>query len=147
MTSKPAYPFSVTAYQWFYRQAPIHYMVLALVFLGSLLVLGGQEQSVQALPSPMAHMDKVYHFMAFSTLATLGWFYFKGTQAWRVIAAVALAGVLDETHQAFLSFRTADIADLATDIGAALVAVTLLRALHRFVGRHDPSFFRLACSR
>lgn len=147
MTSKPQYPFSVGAYQWLYRQAPIYYMVLAFAFLGALLSLGGQEQTVHALPSPIAHMDKVYHFMAFSTLAALGWFYFKGARAWRVIVAVALAGVIDETHQASLSFRTADVADLATDIGAALVAVALLQALHRFTGSHDPSFFRLASSR
>lgn len=127
-------------YQWFYRQASACYLVLALLFLTTLLVLGGQQDTVNALPSPVANMDKVYHFAAFSILAFFTWFYFKGAAIWKVVALVALAGVIDEAHQALLAFRTADLADLLTDVLAAALTAYLLRAQHQQAQMHDASF-------
>ena len=102
--------------------------------MSALLYLGGREDAVHTLPSPVENMDKVYHFLAFSFLAGLSWFYFKGQRGWRAIAVVGLAGFIDEAHQAFLSFRTADMLDWTTDVGAACFTVAVLHLWKRTAG-------------
>jgi VanZ family protein len=79
----------------------------------------------------LAHFDKVVHFALYATLGVLlaralGWRW-PGT-FWRVlvvawILAVAY-GASDETHQLFVTGRSADLADLAADAVGALVGAT-----------------------
>lgn len=120
---------AINLYNRLIRQNRMIYGLASVLFMCALLYLGGREQAVHALPTPIENMDKVYHFMAFSFLASLTWFYFKGKQTWGVIAMVGLAGFIDEAHQALLTFRTADIMDWTTDVGAACFAVAVLTHL------------------
>ncbi len=98
--------------------------VVIMVFL--LFYLGAQPIAVNLFPEPW---DRLAHFVAFGAMAGLLGLGASPRQPLRVILAVSLVGVLDEWRQLYLPGRSADIADLLTDVVAAIAVVTLLEWL------------------
>lgn len=101
--------------------------VSAAVLVLLLFYLGAQPFAVGLFPEPW---DKLAHFLAFGSITGLLWVGTAGRMPWQLIVIAAAIGALDEWHQAFLPGRTMDMADLASDIGAAIFTVIALQALH-----------------
>jgi VanZ family protein len=70
--------------------------------------------------------DKVWHFLAYSTLTLLLWIATDGRRPVLVVAAVMVLGALDETRQAFLPARSADSLDFLADLCAAVATAGVL---------------------
>jgi VanZ family protein len=84
-------------------------------------------------------LDKVTHFFlyaveAFLLYRAIGWGGRSGLALSRIVAitgTMALWGMLDETHQAWIPGRTMDSGDLYADIAGAAVGATLAASLSR----------------
>jgi len=88
---------------------------------------------------PVANSDKLLHFLAFYTLAFLLDFSFPKIR-FGVLQIIVLIGygILIEYVQSFLPNRSADIADLLTDVvGIAVYAVTIPLLLPLFFYQQD----------
>jgi VanZ family protein len=103
-------------------------LLLALAFIVLLLYLGAQPFAVGLFAEPW---DKLAHFLAFSALTALLWAGTAGRMPLAVIAMVVAVGAIDEWHQSWLPGRSADIYDLLTDMGAAIVVAAWLQVSTR----------------
>lgn len=95
----------------------------ALVIIIGLFWVGAKPIAVGLFPAPL---DKVAHFATFGLIAALLWLSFQRGYPLLVIALVSAIGAADEFHQRFLPGRSASLEDLATDIFAAVMIVSLL---------------------
>jgi len=98
-------------------------IVLAVVVVGSLV-------SPSSLPTPgLAGSDKLQHAVAYFALALVA-FYATARDRWFAVAVgVAALGAGVEVAQAFLSYRTASVADAAANVvGVAAALVVSLVA-------------------
>jgi VanZ family protein len=104
------------------RKVAVVAVVLAVVVVGSLV-------SPSSLPTPgFAGWDKLQHAAAYFALALVG-FYASDRDRWLAVAVgVAALGAGIEATQAFLSYRTASVADAAANVVgvAAALVVSLL---------------------
>ncbi|HEX5804265.1 MAG TPA: VanZ family protein [Azospira sp.] len=111
-------------------------LLLAGAIVALLLGLGGQPVAAGLIPAPW---DKAAHFVVYATIAALLRFGIGGRHPWRLVTVVAVIGCLDEWRQMAVPGRSADLADLATDILAAAFAIaagewwTTLRRARRTV--------------
>ncbi len=103
----------------------------ALFIIASLFWAGSKPIAVGLFPAPL---DKVAHFATFGLIAALLWLFFKRDHPLLVIAIVSTVGAADEFHQRFLPGRSAGLDDLAADIFAAVVIVSLLKYARRREG-------------
>ena len=100
----------------------------ALFLIVSLFWVGAEPIAVGLFPGPV---DKVAHFATFGLITALLWLSFQRGHPLLVIAIVSATGAADEFHQRFLPGRSASLEDLATDILAAIVIVTLMKHARR----------------
>jgi VanZ family protein len=85
--------------------------------------------------------DKAVHFMFFGVMAFLLWITTDKRWPLAVWAVVAMIGVIDETHQAFVPGRTSDVNDwLADGFGAA----TALMVARKTTPREPAGFTQIA---
>jgi hypothetical protein len=96
----------------------------ALFLIVSLFWVGAKPIAVGLFPGDM---DKVAHFATFGLIAALLWLSFQRGHPLIVIAIVSATGAADEFHQRYLPGRSASLEDLAADIFAAIVIVTLMK--------------------
>lgn len=78
------------------------------------------------------HLDKVAHFATFALIAAMLWLSFQRGRPLLVIAIVSAIGAADEFHQYYLPGRSASVVDMAVDIFAAVVIVSLLKYARRY---------------
>jgi VanZ family protein len=74
----------------------------------------------------------VLHSIAYAVLAALWFIGSRGSplaRASKAVLAVAVMGASDEFVQSFFPYRGADVRDWAVDVGAAIVASSLLTLL------------------
>lgn len=74
----------------------------------------------------------VLHSIAYAVLAALSFTGSRGSplaRAGKAVLAVAVMGAGDEFVQSFFPYRGADVRDWAVDVGAAIVAASLLTLL------------------
>jgi VanZ family protein len=100
----------------------------ALFIIIGLFWGGTKPVAVGLFPGPL---DKVAHFATFALIAALLWFSFQCSRPLLVIVMVSAIGIADEFHQFFLPGRSANMADMATDIFAAVFMVYLLKYARR----------------
>lgn len=103
------------------RLTPALSLAAAAVLVLSLFVSAPATGGLLASP-----WDKLVHFGFFGCITLLLAIGFGGRVHLAFIAAV-LAGVADESYQAFLPTRHADWGDLLTDVVAATCAALLAR--------------------
>ena len=96
----------------------------AIFLIVSLFWVGAKPIAVGLFPG---QLDKVAHFATFGLIAALLWLYFQRSHPLLVIAIVSATGAADEFHQQFLPGRSASLEDLAADIIAAILIVTLMK--------------------
>ena len=102
----------------------------AFAFFALMVAIGAIPGEAKALSAMVD--DKLLHFAAYSCLAGMIYFSLAGgpaNRALRTLLAIALLGGLDETIQSFMPYRSADLADWAFDMLAALFVVLLLPLL------------------
>jgi VanZ family protein len=92
------------------------------------LLLVAQIFSLSSLPFDMREpWDKIWHFIAYASLALLLWIATDGRWPTLVIAGVILLGGLDELRQSFIPSRSADMWDFCADaVAAALTGAVLM---------------------
>lgn len=106
----------------------------ALFLVTSLFWLGAKPVAVGLFPAPL---DKVAHFATFGLIAALLWLSTQRGHPLLAIAIVSAIGAADEFHQRFLPGRSAGLDDLAADILAAVVIISLLKhARQRHASSH-----------
>lgn len=107
-------------------------MIATRLILGVILMFISWQATIRnGISVPVANSDKVLHFLAFYTLAVLVDFAFPRSR-FGVIKIIMLIGygLLIEVVQSFLPYRSAEVADLLTDIlgiCAYAVSIPLLR--------------------
>ena len=104
----------------------------AIIYIAFIMIMA--IQSVPKLPG--RHTDKVSHFLAYGILSALAYRpLYRTGHANPLIGALFLSlfiGVLDETIQSFMPYRSASFADLAADgLGAFTVTVLCRRTAGR----------------
>ena len=99
-------------------------LAAAIVFL--LFYLGAQPFAAGLIPAPW---DKLAHFVVFATIAGLLAIGIAGKHPALPIAMAGAIGAIDEWHQTVLPGRSANIADLLTDVSAAVLAVMIYEYL------------------
>lgn len=106
---------------------------LALLVYGLILVLGNVRGLGQTLAPDTS--DKTLHLLAYGGLSALLYLGLRLPPLRRsaiILGVIALLGAVDETVQAFVPYRDADLRDWLADLaGAALVCalLSLLRAM------------------
>lgn len=100
----------------------------ALFIIIGLFWMGAKPVAVGLFPEPL---DKIAHFATFGLIAALLWLSFQRGHPVLIIAIVSAIGAADEFHQRFLPGRSASLEDLATDIFAVVVIVSLLKYTRR----------------
>ncbi len=100
----------------------------ALFIVAGLFWAGAKPIAQGLFPGPL---DKVAHFATFGLIAALLWLCLQRGHSLLVIAIVSAIGAADEFHQRFLQGRSASPEDLAADIFAAVVIVSLLAYARR----------------
>jgi VanZ family protein len=82
--------------------------------------------------------DKLLHFTFFAGLAVLAWLAAAGRSSGMVWVLVMIVGALDETRQAFLPTRSADMLDLVANGMGAAVALATLQTFSKDPSRSEP---------
>jgi len=100
----------------------------AIFLIVSLFWVGAKPIAVGLFPG---NLDKIAHFATFGLIAALLWLSFQRGHPLLIIAIVSATGAADEFHQRFLPGRSASLEDLATDLLAAVVIVTLMKYARR----------------
>jgi VanZ family protein len=91
------------------------------------LVLVAQVFTLSSIPFEIHEpWDKIWHFLAYSTLTLLLWIGTDGRRPVAVVALVMVLGAMDELRQAFVPTRTADSMDFLADLCAAFVTAAAL---------------------
>lgn len=103
----------------------------ALLLVVGLFWMGAKPIAVRLFPGSL---DMAAHFATFGLIAVLLWLSLQRGHPLLVIMIVSAIGAADEFHQYFLSGRSASLEDLAADIFAAVVIVTLLEYARRREG-------------
>jgi VanZ family protein len=82
--------------------------------------LAVQILSLGSVPFELTEpFDKVFHILAFGSLAMMLWIATDGRRPVLVIVGVMMLGLADEARQAFIPTRTADLMDFLADALAA----------------------------
>ena len=106
------------------------YLAAAIVMYLTIITTGnipGERADIGAY-APGA----VLHSIAYAMLAALWFTGSRGSplaRAGKAVLAVAVMGAGDEFGQGFFPYRGADVRDWAVDVGAAIVATSLLTLL------------------
>jgi VanZ family protein len=91
------------------------------------LLLVAQIFSLSSLPFDLQEpWDKVWHFIAYASLAMLLWIATDGRRPMLLIAGVIVLGALDEFRQAAIPSRGADMLDFGADALGAMLTGTLM---------------------
>jgi VanZ family protein len=106
-------------------------LAAAIVFFLAMLAVGSIPGKAQALNREFG--DKLLHLIAYACLAGAIFLAFSRHRAAITLASVALLGGLDEFIQSFFPYRSSNLADLLTDLTAAVLAIALLSLVNRFV--------------
>jgi VanZ family protein len=90
-------------------------------------VLVAQLFSLSSLPFELNEpFDKVFHVLAYGSLAMMLWIATGGRRPVLVVAGVMALGLVDEVRQAFIPTRSADLMDFLADaLAACVVGATL----------------------
>ena len=99
------------------------FLMVATLFVG-----GSQPEAAGMFD---AHWDKLAHFAYFGAMTALLLVALNMRTPVLAFVVVAAIGAADELAQAQLPGRHADLADLATDVVAAVVVLTALMLLRR----------------
>jgi len=111
------------------------------VFIYCLLIYIQSSRPFFSVFPKIDHIDKVFHFLAYSVLGALfyralGQVYTDNRIGGRVLLAFtfsSLYGMSDEIHQHFVPGRTADIIDVIADMLGSLSGAYIYRTfLHRY---------------
>lgn len=116
-----------------HRSTRICLWILVLVFTISLLGLGATPAAVGVANPPW---DKLLHFGAYGTLATMVSFALGGNQPLRAIILTTLVGCMDEGLQLIEPGRHAGIDDLLVDVIAAILASVLCQWVYARIESH-----------
>lgn len=108
-------------------------LVATMLLTITMLVAGSQPAAREFIPP--VPWDKVAHLIVFAGFGALVWVMLASRSIIWPVFIVAIIGFLDESMQFFTPGRVADPGDLAADIGGALIAVLVLRALQIVVTR------------
>jgi VanZ family protein len=82
--------------------------------------LVAQIFSLSSLPFELREpFDKVFHVLAYASLALMLWIATDGRRPLLVVVGVMAIGLADETRQAFIPTRSADLSDFLADALAA----------------------------
>jgi VanZ family protein len=99
-------------------------------------VLTVQIFSLSSLPFELREpFDKVFHALAYGSLALMLWIATDGRRPVLVVAGVMALGLADELRQAFIPTRSADFMDFLAD---ALAAVTVGALMYWKQGARKP---------
>ncbi|MEW6217984.1 MAG: VanZ family protein [Thermodesulfobacteriota bacterium] len=99
-----------------------------LLVMGTIFFLSDQPGDSLELPGFFA-ADKLAHAGAYGVLAWATLFAVVGRWGWRrvpvlaVVVVCGLYGLSDELHQAWVPYRSPELADLAADLAGVLLAV------------------------
>ncbi|KWR90407.1 VanZ family protein [Cupriavidus sp. IDO] len=107
------------------------YLAAAIAFFLTMLVVGSIPGKAQALNREYG--DKLMHLCAYACLAGAIFLAFSRHRAVITLASVAMLGSLDEIIQGFFPYRSSNLADLLTDLAAALAAIAVLSLVNAFV--------------
>lgn len=116
-------------------------VALAIAIMVLLFYLGGKPFAAGLIPSPW---DKLAHFVVYGAMAALLRQGIPERPSWLLVLAVGVVGSLDEWHQMSVPGRSADLADLLTDVIAAVYAIgtceywTACRSARRGVAATPP---------
>jgi VanZ family protein len=84
------------------------------------IILSVQILSLGSLPFEIREpFDKVFHILAFGSLAMMFWIATDGRRPLLVVVGVMALGLADELRQAFIPTRSADLMDFVADALAA----------------------------
>jgi VanZ family protein len=82
--------------------------------------LVAQIFSLSSLPFELREpFDKVFHVLAYASLALMFWIATDGRRPLLVVVGTMALGLADETRQAFIPTRSADLSDFLADALAA----------------------------
>jgi len=104
------------------------WLAAAAVFYLTMLVVGNLPGKAQALNQEFG--DKVMHLSAYACLGAAIHLAVSRHKAVITLAGIAVLGGLDEVIQSFFPYRSSDLADLLTDLTAAVLAIALLSLAH-----------------
>jgi len=103
--------------------ADLRWLAFGIVFFG---IVAASLVSTSSLPAPaLAGSDKLQHAVAYFALSLVS-FYATDRDRWLAVAVgVAALGAGVEVAQAFLSYRTASVADAAANVVGVAVALVV----------------------
>ncbi|WP_454726774.1 MULTISPECIES: VanZ family protein [Cupriavidus] len=107
------------------------WLAAATVFYLTMLVVGNLPGQAQALNQ--AFGDKLMHLSAYACLSGAICLAVSRHKAAITLASIAVLGGLDEVIQSFFPYRSSDLADLLTDLTAAVLAIALLSLANALV--------------
>ncbi|MGO4154123.1 VanZ family protein [Cupriavidus sp. YAF13] len=102
---------------------------LAAAFYLLMLLVGNQPGNAQAMSQEYG--DKNLHLVAYACIAGAIHLSFTRYRAATTLTGIALLGGLDEFIQSFFPYRSSDLADLLTDLLAAVAAIVLISLARR----------------
>lgn len=114
---------------------PQRYQVIAYVFFALMMLIGAIPGEAQALSDAVG--DKLLHVIAYSFLTCMLFGSLRGTivsRASRTMMMIGLLGGIDETIQSVMPYRNANFVDLAFDMLAGGLTLTVLILLN--INRH-----------
>lgn len=95
-------------------------IAIATAIVVLMFYLGAQPFAAGLFLSPW---DKLAHFLTYGTLTALLRIGIGGEQPWLLVVFIGIIGSLDEWRQISIPGRAAELADLVTDVIAAVVAI------------------------
>ncbi|MDP1525026.1 MAG: VanZ family protein [Rhodocyclaceae bacterium] len=101
------------------RPQPL-FIAIATAIIVLMFTLGAQPFAAGLFQSPW---DKLAHFIAYATLTVLLRIGIGGGKPWLLVVLIGIIGGFDEWRQITIPGRSAELADLATNIAAAVVAI------------------------
>jgi VanZ family protein len=101
------------------QSQPIFVLIAAVIIL-LMFYLGAQPIVAGVFHPPW---DKLAHFVAYATLTVLLRLGLGRDQPWLLVVLIGIIGSVDEWRQLSIPGRSAELADLVTDIAAAVVAI------------------------
>ena len=105
----------------------LRWSVALTLFFITMIILGSIPGQADALSGRFG--DKTLHLAAYTVLSVLcyqSWLPSQQQRALLTIGVIALLGLIDESIQATLPYRTASVSDWCFDIFAVLIVVSLM---------------------